>query len=492
MINRMIKVLQEIMRKDAGVNGNAQRIEQIAWILFLKVYDAKEKNWEATENDFKSFIPEELRWRNWAIDNNDGKALTGDELLDFVNNKLFPTLKNLTITEDTKKREAIVQSTFEDNNNYMKDGISLRQVINTINAINFEDFNDIHAFGDIYESILRSLQNARDSGEFYTPRVVTDFMVEILNPKIGESIADFACGTGGFLISALKKLDKQAKSAQDRRMYNSSIYGIEKKALPFLLCSTNLLLNDVDSPNIIHGNALEKSVRDYKDNDKFDIILMNPPYGGKEQETIKNNFPKELRSGETADLFISLIMYRLKQNGRCAVIMPEGFLFGTDESKVNIKKKLINEFNLHTIIRLPRGVFAPYSDINTNILFFEKKNPTKHIWFYRIDLPQGYTNFSKTKPMKYDSFEPLIKWWKNREEIIENGIEKVKKYTVKEIQNRNYNLDLCGFSNIEEVILTPNELIKDFINKKEKINNEIDVILEKINKILYFDAEGKE
>lgn len=337
-LNNLVKRLQDIMRNDAGINGDAQRIEQMVWILFLKVYDAKEEIWEFYDENYTSIIPEELRWRNWAVDHKDGKALTGDTLLDFVNGKLFPMLKAIEIDENTPMSQIIVRTAFEDNNNYMKDGILLRQVINVIDEIDFEEYEDRHAFGEIYETILRSLQSAGNSGEFYTPRAVTDFMVQMIKPKLGESIADFACGTGGFLTSALKVLDAQVQSVEDRTVYNNSIYGIEKKALPFLLCATNMLLHDIDNPRIIHGNSLEKNVREYKESDRFDVILMNPPYGGNEKEGVKQNFPADLRSSETADLFMSVIMYRLKQNGRCAIILPDGFLFGTDNAKWQSRK----------------------------------------------------------------------------------------------------------------------------------------------------------
>ena len=320
--------------------------------LFVQFDDAKEEIWEFYDENYTSIIPEELRWRNWAVDHKDGKALTGDALLDFVNGKLFPTLKAIAIDENTPMSQIIVRTAFEDNNNYMKDGILLRQVINVIDEIDFEEYEDRHAFGEIYETILRSLQSAGNSGEFYTPRAVTDFMVQMIKPKLGESIADFACGTGGFLTSALKVLDGQVQSVEDRTVYSNSIYGIEKKALPFLLCATNMLLHDIDNPRIIHGNSLEKNVREYKESDRFDVILMNPPYGGNEKEGVKQNFPADLRSSETADLFMSVIMYRLKQNGRCAIILPDGFLFGTDNAKIAIKEKLLSEFNLHTVIRI--------------------------------------------------------------------------------------------------------------------------------------------
>lgn len=490
-LGNIVKRLQDIMRQDPGINGDAQRIEQMVWILFLKVYDAKEEVWEfmQTDSPYTSIIPEPLRWRNWAVDHKDGNALTGEKLLNFVNNELFPQLKNIEIDENTPMNQIIVQRAFEDNNNYMKDGILLRQVVNVIDEIQFEEYEDRHAFGEIYETILRSLQSAGNSGEFYTPRAVTDFMVRMIQPKLGESIADFACGTGGFLTSALKALDAQISSAEDRELYSSSVYGIEKKALPFLLCATNMLLHDIDKPQIIHGNSLEKNVRDYSDADRFDVILMNPPYGGVEKDGVKQNFPADLRSSETADLFMSVIMYRLKKNGRCAIILPDGFLFGTDNAKMAIKEKLMSEFNLHTVIRMPHSVFAPYTSITTNILFFDKTAPTKETWFYRLDMPEGYKHFSKTKPMQLSHFAPAEEWWNNRVEINEDGFDKAKKYTIAEIAERKYNLDLCGYPHEEEEILPPDELIKQYRQKRAALNSEIDAILAKVEEMLGIKVE---
>jgi type I restriction enzyme M protein len=483
-LNNFVKRLQDIMRNDAGINGDAQRIEQMVWILFLKVYDAKEKEWELLDSKYVSVIPDKYRWSNWAVDQKDGKALTGEALLNFVNNELFPVLKNVEINDTMPMSKIIVKSAFEDNNNYMKDGILLRQVINIIDELDFGEYDDRHAFGEIYETILRSLQSAGNAGEFYTPRAVTDFMTQMVAPKIGDKIADFACGTGGFLTSALKALDTQVQSATDKKNYNNSIYGMEKKALPHLLCVTNMLLHDIDNPVIIHGNSLEHNVRDYKEKDRFNVVLMNPPYGGGEKDGVKINFPADLRSSETADLFMAVIMYRLKLDGRAAVIIPDGFLFGTDNAKVAIKKKLLEEFNLHTIVRMPHSVFAPYTSITTNILFFERTEPKKKVWFYRLDMPSGYKHFSKTKPMKLEHFAPAIKWWKKREEIAIDGFDKAKRYTVRELVDRNYNLDLCGFPHEEEEILPPHELIQQYQEKRASLNADIDRILTEIENIL--------
>lgn len=484
-INNFVKRIQDVMRNDAGVNGDAQRIEQIVWILFLKIYDAKEELWEFHDDNYKSIIPEGLKWRDWAVDKKDGEALTGDALLDFVNNTLFPTLKDLEIDEETQMNQVIVKYAFEDANNYQKDGVLLRQVVNIIDEIDFTEYKERHEFGLLYESFLKDLQSAGNAGEFYTPRAVTDFMVKVVKPVLGEKIADFACGTGGFLTSALNELDKQVENSLDNReLYSKSIYGIEKKALPHLLCVTNMLIHDIDEPNILHGNALEIDYKDLRKMEPFDIILMNPPYGGSEKDSVKINFPTELRSSETADLFMNVIMYRLKKNGRCAVIIPDGFLFGTDNAKYNIKKKLLSEFNVHTVVRMPHSVFAPYTSIRTNILFFDNTEPTKETWFYRVDMPEGYKNFSKTKPMKLEHFNEALNWWENREEIEVDGFPKAKKYSVEEIAAKNYNIDLCGFPHEEEVILEPMDLILEYQEKRASLNTEIDHVLEKITSML--------
>ena len=481
----LVKRIQDIMRNDAGVDGDAQRISQMTWMFFLKVYDAKEQLWELNDENYHSIIPEKLRWSNWAIDEKDGKALTGDELLKLVNEELFPTLKKLEINSETPLKQRIVKYVFEDAQNYMKDGVLLRQVINVINeSVDFLEYKERHEFGTIYETILKSLQSAGNAGEFYTPRAVTDFMVKMVNPKLGERVADFACGTGGFLTSTLKYLESSKKTAEDIEKYNKTVYGIEKKPMPYLLCITNMLIHDVDEPMVYHDNTLEKNVRDYTEKDKFDIILMNPPYGGSEKDAVKNNFPSELRSSETADLFMNVIMYRLKKNGRCAVIIPDGFLFGEDNAKVNIKTKLLNEFNLHTVVRMPHSVFAPYTSITTNILFFDNTHPTEETWFYRMDMPEGYKNFSKTKPIQLEHFNPVIEWWNNRKEIIEDDFPKAKKYTKKELEDMHYNLDLCGYPHEEEEILEPRELIRQFKEKRENLNIEIEQTLAKILEIL--------
>ena len=484
-LSGFVKRLRDIMRNDAGINGDAQRIEQIAWMLFLKVYDAKEQDWEMDDEDYTSIIPDNCRWANWAHDDKSGSAITGDTLLNFVNNTLFPTLKSLPVTAKTPIKKAIVQTTFADANNYMKDGVLLRQVINIIDELDLGDYEESHAFGEIYETILKELQSAGSAGEYYTPRAVTDFMAQMIQPKIGEKMADFACGTGGFITSWLKQLEPQIKTTADMDAYSKSIYGMEKKQFPYMLCITNMLLHNIDVPEVYHGNSLTRDVLDYTVDDQFNVVLMNPPYGGNEKTEVKNHFPDDLASSETADLFMAVIMYRLKKDGRAAVILPDGFLFGTDNAKINLKAKLLSEFNLHTVIRMPSSVFAPYTSITTNILFFDRTKPTEETWFYRLDMPAEYKHFSKTKPMRLDHFDPVVEWWNNRTEITEDGFDKAKKYTADQLKTEfGYNLDLCGYPHIEEEILDPMDLIQRYQEERASLNAEIDRVLADITAIL--------
>lgn len=488
MQSGFIKRIRDIMRMDAGINGDAQRIEQMVWMLFLKVYDAKEDDWELNEDNYESIIPEDLRWRNWAKVDSNGHAMTGDKLLSFVNNTLFPVLKGNDVKEgdtidyegikvapDTPIKKAIVKSTFEDANNYMKDGVYLRQVIDVIDEIEFDDVKESHAFGFVYEEILRELQSAGSSGEFYTPRAVTEFMALMIKPKLGEKMADFACGTGGFITSWLGQLSKQVTDTSAQKQLDDSIYGIEKKPFPYLLCVTNMLLHDIEVPNIYHMNSLKHNLLDYTDDDKFDVILMNPPYGGHEDKSIQGFFPDDLASSETADLFMSVILYRLRKNGRAAVVVPDGFLFGLDNAKVNIKKKLIGEFNLHTVVRLPGSVFSPYTSITTNLLFFDNTKPTTETWFYRVDIPSDRKHFSKTKPMELKHFDDCIAWWNNREVIPDGEYFKSQKFTADYLLNeQGCNIDLCGYPHEEEEVLAPADLIQKYEEKRASLNAEID------------------
>ena len=480
-LSGFIKSIRDIMRNDAGINGDAQRIEQIVWMLFLKVYDSQEEEWEFTEGDsFKSIIPEECRWRNWA--NSD---LTGPNLLKFVDGTLFPTLKALDVDASTPIKQSIVKTMFDEANQYMKDGVLLRQVVNLVNSLDFTDYNESHAIGDLYETILKELQNAGSSGEFYTPRALTDFMAKMINPQIGEKMADFACGTGGFITSWLKELEKKVVTAEDKEQLHNSIYGMEKKPLPYMLAVTNMLLHEVNNPRIEQGNSLIRDLLDYTEKDKFDVILMNPPYGGSEKKDVQNHFPDDIASSETADLFMAVIMARLKKNGRAAVVLPDGFLFGTDNAKINLKKNLLEKFNLHTVIRLPASVFAPYTSITTNVLFFDNTKPTEETWFYRMDMPEGYKHFSKTKPILLEHFKVVEDWWNNREEITVDEFPKAKKFTTKELsEDLGYNFDQCGVPHIEEEILLPMDLINQYQEKRASLNAKIDSVLAEIISIL--------
>lgn len=485
-LSTFIKRLRDIMRNDAGVNGDAQRIEQIAWLLFLKVYDSREEEWIFDDDDYQSILPEDCRWCNWAHDDGSGRVPTGDTLLNFVNNRLFPTLKALPVSADMPVKKSVVQSVFQDANNYMKDGVLLRQVINVIDELNLDDYEEVHAFGEIYETLLHELQSAGSSGEFYTPRAVTQFMAHMIAPKIGETMADLACGTGGFITSFLSELEPQIKTTDDQQKYANSIYGIEKKQFPYILCVTNLLLHGIDAPNVFHGNALTiHDLLDYTEDEGFDVLLMNPPYGGNEKAEVKNYFPLDLASSETADLFLDVMMYRLKPGGRAGVVVPDGFLFGTDNAKINIKKKLLSDFNLHTVVRLPGSVFSPYTSITTNILFFDRTCPTRETWFYRLDMPEGVKHFSKTKPMRREHFAPAEAWWNDRQEITVDGFDKAKKYTAAQLSGElGYNLDQCGFPHEEEEILDPMDLILRYQEERASLNAEIDRVLADITAIL--------
>ncbi len=410
-ISGVVKSIQDIMRKDAGVDGDAQRIGQLAWMLFLKIFDDQEKEREIKEANYISPMPKHLRWREWA---GKDEGITGDPLLDFINNDLFKTLKELP---GAKTGAQIIRNVFEDSNNYMKTGALIRQVINKINEMNFNRSEDRHLFGEIYEKILKDLQSAGNAGEFYTPRAVTQFMAEMTDPKLGETVMDPACGTGGFLTSTIDHIQKNdVKNPEDLAILQSSVFGIEKKQLPYVLCVTNMLLHGVEVPSQIrHDNALREGTNSITDKNRVDVVLTNPPFGGQEEDGIEKNFKTKLRSRETADLFLMLIIRMLKKGGRCAIVLPDGTLFG-DGIKARIKEHLLEECDLHTIVRLPNGVFNPYTGIKTNLLFFTKGRPTEKIWFYEHPYPEGYKSYSKTKPMRIEEFEPEKAWWNNRAE----------------------------------------------------------------------------
>lgn len=447
------------MRKDAGVDGDAQRISQLGWMLFLKIFDDRETEHELMNPDYRSPIPEKLRWKNWAAD---PEGITGDELLDFINNELFLELKNLTVPETGGSMEYVIRSVFEDSFNYMKHGTLIRQVINVIEAgIDFNKKKERHLFGDIYEKILKDLQSAGNSGEYYTPRAVTQIMVDQVNPQLGEKIYDPACGTGGFLTSVIDLMRKDVRSVSDEELLQEKIFGTEKKQLPHLLCITNMILHGIDIPdNIKRDNSLARPLRDYSTADKVDVVVTNPPFGGMEEDGIESNFPKAFQTRETADLFLVMIMHILRDGGRCAIVLPDGFLFG-EGVKTRIKEKLISEFNLHTIVRLPNGVFNPYTGIKTNLLFFTKGEPTKDVWFYEHPYPEGCKSYNKTRPIRIEEFDTEKEWWNNRSET-----EQSWRVPVADIIKGNYNLDIKN-PNIAEIDNgNPEEILAQYQSAK--------------------------
>lgn len=453
------------MRKDAGVDGDAQRISQLVWMVFLKVFDAKEDDWEMIRDEYTPVIPVGLRWRDWAAND---EGMTGDELLDFINNKLFKELKEMELDEYSDPKVIIVKAVFEDSYNYMKSGTLMRQVINKLNEIDFSAQEDRHTFNDIYESILKDLQNAGNAGEYYTPRPVTQFVVDMVNPVLGEKVLDFACGTGGYLTSTINHFVKtgQIKNIEDNQVLQDTILGVEKKPMPHMLAITNLILHDIDTPKITHGNSLTRNVRDYKPIEQVDVIVTNPPFGGIEEDGIETNFPEKFRTKETADLFMVLLMYLLKDGGRAGIVLPDGFLFG-EGVKTAIKEKLLEEFNLHTIVRMPNGVFAPYTGINTNLLFFEKGKATEEIWYFEHPLPEGYKNYTKTKPIRLEEFDLEKQWWNVR---VEN--EFAWKISIEDIKNRNYNLDIKNpSSTFNEESRSITEIISSLKASQAKVSN---------------------
>jgi len=461
-ISTTIKSIQDIMRKDVGVDGDAQRIGQLVWMLFLKIFDDREQEYELLEDHYHSPIPETLRWRNWAAD---PEGMTGDELLDFVNNQLFSRLKNLQPVLDDP-RGYVIRAVFEDAYNYMKSGQLMRQVINKINEnIDFNKAQDRHLFGDLYEQILKDLQSAGNAGEYYTPRAVTRFMVQMTDPQLGERILDPACGTGGFLTCAIDHVrSRYVKSVEDEKRLQQNLFGVEKKPLPHLLCTTNMILHGLDVPtNIRHDNTLSRPLRDYGSRDRVDVIVTNPPFGGMEEDGIEQNFPANFRTKETADLFLVLITHLLKEGGRAAVVLPDGTLFG-EGIKTRIKEYLLETCNLHTIFRLPNGVFNPYTGIKTNLLFFTKGSPTREIWYYEHPYPPGYKNYSKTRPLRIEEFEPEKAWWSDR---VEN--EYAWRVPVEDIKARNYNLDIKNPHSPENQSHDPEELLRDYQMLQEQI-----------------------
>ena len=435
-ITTAIKSIQDIMRKDVGVDGDAQRIGQLVWMLFLKVFDDRETEWELLDDDYRSPLPESYRWRNWAAD---AEGMTGDELMSFVDNELFPTLQSLGDDGGELRPVArVIRGVFEDAYNYMKSGQLLRQVLNKIQeSVDFNKAQERHAFGDMYEQLLRDLQNAGNAGEFYTPRPVTEFMVRMVDPQLHEKVMDPACGTGGFLTCTIEhKRRRHVKTPADEAVLQASVFGVEKKPLPHLLATTNMILHGIEVPSQIrHDNTLARPLISWGPGERVDCIVANPPFGGMEEDGIEGNFPAAFRTRETADLFMVLIMHLLKSGGRAAVVLPDGFLFG-EGIKSRIKEKLLTECNLHTVVRLPNGVFNPYTGIKTNLLFFTKGEPTREVWFYEHPYPVGVKNYSKTRPMRIEEFATEEAWWGDRQET-----PQAWKVGIDEIRARHWNLD---------------------------------------------------
>lgn len=452
------------MWQDTGLNGDAQRIEQLGWMLFFKIFSDKDQELELLDGNYKSPIPTELHWENWA---GDDEGITGDELVEFVDRKLFPTLRNIPAVEN--KRALILREVFEGNNNYMKSGINIRKVLNKLNELDFNIAKDRHAFGELYETILKDLQSAGKSGEFYTPRAITQFLTEMVNPQIGDKVLDPASGTGGFLTYAIEHLKLQVKNTDERQSIQQNVIGWEYKPLPFLLATTNLILHDIEVPNITFRDALDQPLSNYTEKDRVNVILANPPFGGIVANNNERNFPQTYRTKESADLFLILMVHLLKMGGLAGIVLPDGSLTG-DGVKQRIRERLLTECNLHTIIRLPNSVFQPYAAGATNLLFFTKGSPTREIWYYEHRLPEGQKSYSKTKPIRAEEFQPIKDWWENRTES-----EVAWKVSIETIKARNYDLDIKNPQKTEDLHeYTSQEIIglleKSFARSQDLLN----------------------
>ncbi|MBF05296.1 DNA methyltransferase [bacterium] len=475
-VSAIIKNIRDTMRKDRGISGDAQRLEQLGWMLFLKIMDDKDIELETMSSDYKSVIPDKFKWRNWATDT---EGITGDELLNFVDNNsekdkgLFATLRELSSTSNPE-RAFIVKEVFDGSNNYMKSGYEMRKVINKLNEIDFNNKDDKHIFGDIYESILKELQAAGNKGEFYTPKAVTKLMTEMTDPKLGEKILDPAAGTGGFLTMAIDHIrDNYVKTVKDEKVLQNNIEGWELKPVAYVLGLTNLIIHGVDVPKFVYKDSLKTEYNSIGSKDKVDVTLANPPFGASIADGVETNFPATFRCKESADLFVVLMMQLLKPNGRAAIVLPDGSITGGGV-KARIREKLLKDFNLHTIVRLPQTTFFP-ATVSTNLLFFEKGSPTKEIWYYEHKLPEGQKSYSKTKPIQFNEFEPIVKWWSKRKES--NLSWKVKVEDLK-----NWDLDIKNpAEKQEEEILSFNELLSqldDSFDTSKKHLNEIRDLLD--------------
>ena len=485
MLGSLLNSARKIMRKDKGLNGDLDRLPLLTWIMFLKFLDDLEQQREEetalSGEKFKAAIEAPYRWRDWAAD---PQGITGDELLSFINSEdavradgkkgpgLFAYLRSLSSSNGDNRRD-VIATVFRGVDNRMKSGYLLRDIINKVGGIHFTSSDELHTLGALYESMLREMRDAAgDSGEFYTPRAVVRFMVEVTDPRLGETILDPASGTGGFLVEAYNHLEKQVKTVADRkRLQNDTITGCEPKSLPYLLCQMNLLLHGLDAPQIDPGNALRFKLSEIGEKERVDVILTNPPFGGEEEKGIQGNFPEDRQTAETALLFLQLIMRKLKRQptsagrpARAAVVVPNGTLFG-DGVCARIKEELLKEFNLHTIVRLPNGVFAPYTGIPTNILFFDRSGPTKEVWYYEQPLPEGRKNYTKTQPIQFDEFKGCIAWWASRREN-----DQAWKVSAKELLGADCNLDHKNpRAKVDFAHLPPEQLADDILKKELRI-----------------------
>ncbi|EKE68384.1 HsdM family class I SAM-dependent methyltransferase [Oceanibaculum indicum] len=455
-IRTLVKSIQDIMRQDSGVDGDAQRISQLCWMFFLKIIDDQDQEFELLKEGYRSPIPARLQWRAWAAD---PEGITGEELLAFINGDLFPTLKE---RPPATPRARTVRDVFEDAYNYMKSGQLMRQVVNKINQIDFNNLSERQHFGDIYEQILNDLQSAGNSGEYYTPRAVTSFMVRMIDPRPGETLFDPACGTGGFLTCAIRHMrDHYVKRPEDEVALQAGLRAVEKKQLPHMLAVTNMLLHGVEDPSFLrHDNTLARPYISWGKDERVDIVLTNPPFGGREEDGIESNFPQHFRTRETADLFLALIIRLLKPGGRAAVVLPDGSLFG-EGVKTRLKEALMEECNLHTIVRLPNSVFRPYASIGTNLLFFEKGTPTRDIWFWEHRVPEGQKAYSMTRPIRLEHLDDCAAWWggPRREGRVES--DRAWKVSAEEVKARGYNLDIKNPHTVADDHGDPEALLAD-------------------------------
>ncbi len=477
-VRTLVKSIQDIMRKDSGVDGDAQRISQLCWMFFLKIIDDQDQELELLNSAYRAPIPKKLRWREWAAD---PEGITGDALLDFVNGELFPALKALPVSDKPGDRRRVVKDVFEDAYNYMKSGQLMRQVINKINGIDFNNLSERQHFGDIYEQLLNDLQSAGNAGEYYTPRAVTAFMVDRIDPRPGELFFDPACGTGGFLTCALRHMrEKYVKKPEHEKKMQAALRAVEKKPLPHMLCVTNMLLHGIEDPSFVHhDNTLARPYISYGQSDRVDVILTNPPFGGKEEDGIESNFPAHFQTRETADLFLALIIRLLKPGGRAAVVLPDGTLFG-EGVKTRLKEHLLEECNLHTIVRLPNSVFRPYASIGTNLLFFEKGTPTKETWFWEHRVPEGQKAYSMNKPIRIEHLKDCAEWWGGKDRKGRAEGPQAWKVSAADIKARRFNLDIKNPNTVAEDHGDPEVLLADL----GKAEAETAILRDKLKAIL--------